>query len=147
MIFGDFLLLIFFFFDLLEGYDVGLDLFMIIYLLVDTLLSADYIIGLNKKEKLEDKITDTEFRLQDAQEKNTDHEIANSIRRSRQIQEERDRLEELQRQREEEQKKLDELKKQREAAEKQKKQEELDPEELQSMLQSDFQNESQTQTK
>ncbi len=147
MIFGDFLLLIFFFFDLLEGYDVGLDLFMIIFLLVDTLLSADYIIGLNKKEKLEDKITDTEFRLQDAQEKNTDHEIANSIRRSRQIQEERDRLEELQRQREEEQKKLDELKKQREAAEKQKKQEELDPEELQSMLQSDFQNESQTQTK
>ena len=85
MIFGDFLLLIFFFFDLLEGYDVGLDLFMIIFLLVDTLLSADYIIGLNKKEKLEDKITDTEFRLQDAQEKNTDHEIANSIRRSRQI--------------------------------------------------------------
>lgn len=142
MIFGDLFLLIFFIVDLMEGYDVGIDLFIIMFLLVDSLLSIDYIIGLNKKEKLESRIAYTEDRLYNAQEINTDHEIAESLRLRRQEQEERRRQEEQQRSDSSEYEAWLKGKEQQ----KENKPEELDPEELRSMLQRDYQDENKTGT-
>ena len=152
---ADFLLLIFFIVDMLEGYDVGIDLFMSLVLAVDTFLSVDYITTLNKKEKLENKLDVAEYQLYEAQQRNADREMADSIRTSRYEQEEKERREneerekreETERQQREEIERLKKLLKEREEqlqkeaqAKAAEEAEELDPEELSSMLKADFQN-------
>ena len=62
MIFGDLLLMAFFLGDLLYGYDVGIDLFMVLFLGVDMLLSMDFIGKLHKQSK-ETAIIEEEERL------------------------------------------------------------------------------------
>lgn len=62
MIFGDLLLMAFFAGDLLSGYDFGIDLFMILFLGADMLLSVDYIGKLRKQSK-ENAVLEEQERL------------------------------------------------------------------------------------
>ena len=62
MIFFDLLLMAFFFGDMMSGYDVGIDIFMLLFLTTDMLLSIDYIGKLNKQSK-ETAILEEEERL------------------------------------------------------------------------------------
>ena len=119
MILGDLLLMAFFLGDMLYGYDFGIDLFMVIFLGVDMLLSVDYISKLHKQSK-ETNILEEQERLK-------------QLRRTRRIQQEEQQL------LDDDAALAEEIRRTNEA------EEEIDPEELADLIQKKDNSSSQSQ--
>lgn len=101
MIAGDVLLLIVFLLMFLEGSDIGLSLFMIVFLGIDTWLSADYISTLHQENTLFKEQMELEIQrrvreeLQKQKRREEDSEMAADIRKDREAESELD-LDDLQ---------------------------------------------------